>query len=165
MIENSGHIDLLFALGDILSLFQEILSSDQLVDGTHAQPRHIFAQFLCDKAHEVDDVLGLAHKAFSQLGVLRCYAEGAGVEVADAHHRTAQGHQRRGRKAEFLRTEDRRDRDVATCHQLAVCLNDDLMPQSVEQERLVRFGKTELPRKSRVIDRAARRGACSAVIA
>ena len=78
---------------------------DHLVQAAEAELRHDLAQLLGHEAHEVDHVLGLALVLGTQLRVLRRDACGAGVQVADAHHDAARGHQRRGGEAELLGAE------------------------------------------------------------
>ena len=100
----------------------------------------------------------------AQLGVLRGDADGAGVEVADAHHDAARHDERRGREAELLGTEQRGDHDVAAGLELAVDLHDDAVAQAVQQQRLLRLGEAELPRCTRVLDRREPRRAGAAVV-
>ena len=134
-------------------------AADHLLDGAEAELRHDLAQFLGDEAHEVHDVLGLARELLAQPRILRRDADGAGVQVADAHHDAARGDQRRGGEAEFLGAEQRGDHDVAAGLQLAVGLDRDAAAQIVQHQRLVRLGEAEFPRQARVLDAtsAARR--------
>ena len=73
--------------------------------------------------------------------------------------------QRRGGEAELLGAEQRGDHDVAAGLQLAVGLHDDAVAQAVEQQRLLRLGQAELPRRAGVLERRERRGAGAAVVA
>ena len=123
------------------------------------------AHLLGDELEEVDDELGLAGELLAQLGVLRGDADRAGVEVADAHHDAARHDERRGGEAELLGAEQRGDDDVAAGLQLAVGLHDDAVAQAVEQQRLLRLGQAELPRRAGVLERRERRGAGAAVVA
>src|SRR3546814_3501405 len=77
-----------------------------------------------------------------------CYADRAGVEVADPHHDAARHDQRGGGEAELLGSEQRRDDDVTAGLHLSVGLDDDAVAQAVEQQRLLRLGQAELPRRS-----------------
>ena len=81
---------------------QQVGAAHQLLDGAHAQFCHIFPQLLGHKAHKVHHVLRLALEPLAQLRVLGADAHGAGVQVADAHHHAAHGHQRPGAEAELL---------------------------------------------------------------
>ena len=123
------------------------------------------AHLLGDELEEVHDELGLAGEALAQLGVLGRDADGAGVEVADAHHDAALDDQRRGGEAELLGAEQRADDDVAAGLQLAVDLHDDAVAHAVEHERLLRLGQAELPGRAGVLERVERAGAGSAVVA
>ena len=121
-------------------------AADHFVDRAEAELRHDLAHFLRDEAHEVHDVLGLAGELRAQLRVLRGDADGAGVQMADAHHDAAERDERRGGEAEFLGAEQRGDDDVAAGLELAVGLDGDAAAQIVQHERLVRFGEAEFPR-------------------
>ena len=92
---------------------EPIDAADHLVDGPEAELRHQLAHLLGDEAEEVLDELRLAGELLAQLRVLRRDADRAGVEMADAHHDAARDDERRGREAELLGAEQRRDDDVA----------------------------------------------------
>ena len=111
------------------------------------------------------DVLGLAGELLAQLRILRRDADRARVEVALAHHDAADGDERRGREAELLGAEQRRERDVAPGLELAVDLEHDAAAQVVHHEHLLRLGETELPRHAGVLDGRERRRAGAAVVA
>jgi hypothetical protein len=49
-------------------------------------PGHDLPQFFRHIQHEIHDVFRLAAEAFPQRFVLGCNADGAGVQVAGAHH-------------------------------------------------------------------------------
>ena len=100
---------------------------------------------------------GLPVKRLPQLGVLRGHADRAGVEVADPHHDAARHDERRGGEAELLGAEQRGDDHVAAGLHLAVGLHDDAVAQAVEQQRLLRLGEAELPRRAGVLERRQRR--------
>ena len=123
--------------------------ADGLRDRAEAERGEVLAHLLGDELEEVDDELGLAGEALAQLGVLRGDADRAGVEVADAHHHAAAHHERRGGEAELLGAEQRGDDDVAAGLELAVALHDDAVAQPVAQQRLLRLGEAELPRRAR----------------
>ncbi len=138
--------------------------TDRLGDRAEAELGEVLAHLFGDELEEVDDELRLAREALAQLGVLRGDADRARVEVADAHHHAAAHHERRGREAELLGTEQRGDDDVAPGLELAVALHDDAVAQPVAHERLLRLGDAELPRRARVLERRERRGAGAAVV-
>ncbi len=50
--------------------FQKVTSSYHLIDRSNTQFCHIFAQFLCDKAHEVFYIFRFSFETFSQFRVL-----------------------------------------------------------------------------------------------
>ena len=102
---------------------------------------------------------GAPREALPELRVLGRDAHRAGVEVADAHHHAAHDDQRRRREAELLGAQERRDDHVAPRLELPVHLDDDAVPQLVEDEHLLGLGEAELPRHAPVLDRRERRRA------
>ena len=85
--------------------------------------------------------------------------------MADAHHDAAQGHQRRGGKAELLGPQQGGDGHIAAGLQLTVDLDDDPAAQVVQHQGLVGFGQAELPGEAGMLDAGERRCAGAAVIA
>ena len=73
--------------------------------------------------------------------------------------------QRRGGEAELLGAQQRRDDHVAAGLELAVDLHGDPVAQPVEQQRLLRLGQAQLPRRAGVLERVQRRRAGAAVVA
>ena len=130
------------------ALVEHLHLPDHLVDPAVAELGHDLAHFLGDEEEVVDDVLGLADEALAQHRVLRGDADRTGVEVAHPHHHAAGGDQWRGREAELVGAEQRADHDVAAGAQSAVDLHGDAAAQPVRHQRLVRFGKPDLPRRS-----------------
>ena len=131
--------------------------ADRFGDRAEAEGGEVLAHLLGDVLEEVDDELRLAGEPLAQLGVLRGHTDRAGVEMADAHHHAAADDERRRRESELLGAEQRRDDDVAAGLQLAVDLHDDAIAQPVDEQRLLRLGEAELPRRARVLDRRERR--------
>ena len=80
-------------------------AADHLLDGAEAELGHQLADFLGDEAHEVDDVFRLAGELARSPGILRGDADRAGVQMAHAHHDTAQRYQRRRGETELLRAQ------------------------------------------------------------
>ena len=80
-----------------------------MVAGTAAigndQRKTAGARFGGDHEQIIDDVIWAAHEFLAQLRVLRGDAHRAGVEMALAHHNTAQCDQRRGRETHLLSTQ------------------------------------------------------------
>ncbi len=105
--------------------FEHVGAADHVGERAEAELRHEFAHFLRDELHEVHGVLRIAGEFRAQLRILRGDADGAGVQMADAHHDAAERDERRGREAELLRAEQRGDDDVAAGLHLAVRLDDD----------------------------------------
>src|SRR5262249_31917356 len=110
-------------------------------------------------------MLGLACELRAQLWILCGDTDGAGGEMADAHHDAAHRHQWPGRKAELLGPEERADNDVAPCLELAVHFDDDSAPQFVQHERLLRLCQAEFPGSAGVLDAGQWRSTGAAVVA
>jgi hypothetical protein len=139
--------------------------ADHFRDGAEAHLGHDRAQFFGHEEEVVDDVLRLAGEARAQHRVLRGHAHRAGVEVALAHHDAAGRDQRRGGEAELVRAQQRGDGHVASGADAAVRLHADARTQVVEQQRLLRLGQTDFPRRPGVGQRGQRRGAGAAFVA
>ncbi len=144
---------------------EQVVAADDLVEAAVAERREELAHLLGEELEEVHDELRLAGEARAQLGVLGRDADGAGVQVADAHHDAAFDDERGGGEAELLGAEQRGDEHVAAGLHLSVDLHGDPVAQPVEHERLLRLGEPELPRGAGVLQRVERAGARSAVVA
>ena len=104
------------------------------------------AALLGDVVEEGLDELRLPGEMLAELRVLGRDADGAGVEVADAHHHAPGDDERGGREAELLGSEQRGHDHVPPCLQLAVDLHRDAVPETVAEQGLLRLGQAELPR-------------------
>src|SRR5262249_18314652 len=128
------------------------------VHGPESERRHVLADLLGEEPEEVHDVVGAAGEALAKLRILRGDADGAGVEMADAHHDAAQDDERRRREAVLLAAEQRRDEDVASGLHLAVDLDHDAVAKLVQHQDLLRLGQAQLPRHAALLDRGEGRG-------
>ena len=108
---------------------------------------------------------GVPVNFFRSSGSCVAMPTGTRVQMADAHHDAARDDERRGREAELLGAEQRRDHDVAARLHLPVDLHDDAVAQPVEEQHLLRFGQAQLPGHTAVLDAGERRGARAAVVA
>ena len=99
--------------------------SHQLVNSAHAELCHYLTQLLGDEGHEVHHIFRLAAETASQLRILCCDPDRAGVKIAYPHHDAAHCDQRRGCKAEFLSPEYAGNSHITPAHQLAVGLKPD----------------------------------------
>ena len=144
---------------------EQVDPPDGLVERAQAERREQLAHLLGDVLEERLDELGLAAELGPQRRVLGRDPDGAGVEVADAHHDAARDHERRRGEAVLLRAEQRPDQHVAARLELPVHLDHDAVPQSVDQQRLLGLGQPDLPRDAGVLERGQRRRAGAAVVA
>ena len=163
--QNQGKIHFALAVCQVLLHLQKFCPAHQLIYPAHTQLRHILPQLLGDEPHKVLHIFGLSRKASAKFRVLGCHAHRAGVQIADAHHQTSQGHKRRSGKAKLLRSENRSDGHIPSAHQLPVRLDADFVSKTVLDQRLVGLRQSKLPGQSRVMDGIAGRSPRAAVIA
>ncbi len=132
--------------------FQHVAAADHVGDGAEAELGHDFAELFGDEEHVVDDVLGLALEFAAEVGVLGGDADGAGVEVADAHHDAAGGDEGGGGEADFFSAQKHGDGDVAAGFNLAVGLQNDSAAEVVHHEHLLGFGNAEFPGNAGILN-------------
>mmetsp|Transcript_41654 Transcript_41654/g.70793 ORF Transcript_41654/g.70793 Transcript_41654/m.70793 type:complete len:480 (-) Transcript_41654:2701-4140(-) len=127
------------------------------------EARHVLTHLFREEPEEVHNVLGFAAELFAEFRVLGGDADGAGVEVALAHHDAAQRDQGRGGKAKLFGPEQRSHHHIATILELPVRLEADPGPEPVEHKSLVRLGQPQLPRQARPFHPSPRCGPRAAV--
>ena len=153
LMEYSGEIQAFrFPMFDTVLHVQQITAANQVVELANPHLCHQFAYFFSHKEEIINDMFRLSGKLFAQRRVLCCNTDRAGIEVALAHHNAAFNHQRCGGKTEFIRTEQCTDQYIASGFQLSVHLQTDATTQFVQHQRLLCFGKTQLPRCSRMFN-------------
>ncbi len=91
------------------ALFEQVGVADDLIDVAEAHLGQEGTHLVRHVEEEVDDMLRLALEALAQDGILRGHADGAGVQMALAHHDAAGGDQRCGREAELICAQQRAD--------------------------------------------------------
>ncbi|MNE12389.1 hypothetical protein D3C80_1051870 [compost metagenome] len=146
-----------------LILFEQLRSADDLVQLGDAKRGKDFAHFFGHEEEIVDDMFRRALEALAQNRVLRGNAHRAGIEMALAHHDAARRNQRRGGKAEFIRTEQSADDDIAAGLQAAIHLQSDARAKAVQHQGLLGFGKADFPWGTSVLQRGERRCAGAAI--
>ena len=82
-----------------------------------------------------------------------------------ADHDTAHGDERRGADTIFLSAQHGRHDNVAARAKATIRTQSNLIPEVVQREHLMGFGKADLPWKARKLDRGLRGGARTADIA
>ena len=158
--ENGRKVNCVRAVSNsLLSHSEHFGVTDEFVNGANAEFCHYFAKFFRDKQHKIHNVFGFAAESFSEFGVLRCNTDGTGIKVAYAHHNTAHGNQRSSCKAEFLRAEQAGNGNISAAHKFAVRFKSHARTKPVFDKRLMRFRKSEFPRKSRIMYRTL--GSCA----
>ena len=149
---------------DTLAHVEQIGAPDQLVELAHPHLRHQFAQLFGDEKEIVDHMLGLTGELAAQCRILGRHTHRTGIEVALAHHDAAFDDKRRGGKTELVSAEQSADQYIATGLHLPVGLHANATAQTVENQRLLGFGKPQFPRRAGVLDRRQRAGTRSAVV-
>ena len=139
----------LLAAGEAL-LLQAVASAHHVFELVEAEVRHDLTQVFCDEAHVVHHILGLAGEAFPELLILRADTEGAGIFVADAEHLAADRDERPGAEAEEFCAQEAGDGRIPAGQELAVRFELHAVAELIQEEDLLRFGKSKLPWKSRM---------------
>ncbi len=109
-------------------LLEQLGKADDLVELGEAKRCEDLAHFLSHEEEVVDHVFRRALEALAQNWILRRDTDGAGVEMALAHHDAAGGNDRRRRKAELVGSEQGTDDDVAAGLQATIDLQRDPRP-------------------------------------
>ena len=126
--------------------------SDHVLQCFEAHLRHDLAQLFGDEEEIIHHMFGLAGELASEDGVLGGNPNRAGVQMAFAHHDATLDHQRRRGKAKLIGTEQGGDGHIATCFHLPIGLHTNAVSEPIHHQRLLRFGQSNLPRASSVLD-------------
>mmetsp|Transcript_40259 Transcript_40259/g.88004 ORF Transcript_40259/g.88004 Transcript_40259/m.88004 type:complete len:314 (+) Transcript_40259:361-1302(+) len=140
---------------------KEIRAADEVVDFADAQRCHDLPRLLCDKEKVVDEVLRLPGEFLAQLRILCGYPNRASVEVALPHHDAAQRDERGSAHSDLLGAEEHCHHDVSACSHLAVCLQRDAVPETVQHQGLVSLRQADLPGQAAMLDGAPLGCACA----
>ena len=144
---------------DGLPHVEQVDATDHVFHLPEAELGHDLAQFFGDEEEVIDHVFWSAGEARTQDRVLSRHADGAGVEVAFAHHDAADRDERRRRESELICAQQRADSDVPASAQAAVDLHRDPPAQLIQHQRLLRLCEADFPRRSGV--RQRRKGRCA----
>ena len=153
LVENRGKIKALcLPVIDRRPRVEHIDATNHFIDRAEAKLRHQFANFLRQHEEEINDVLRLAGKTFTKLGVLRGNADWAGVEMTLPHHDAADHYQRCSGNAVFFRTQHRGDDNIFGRANHAVGLHNNPAAKVVHHKHLMGLSKPQLPRQAGVHD-------------
>ena len=130
--------------------------SQHLADGAGTDRGQLDPEVPGDGQGEPLDLLGRARELRPELGSLVAIPVGQVSEVALPGHVATERHERRRPEPELLGAEERRDQQVPTGPQPAIGPQDDPVAEAVPEQGLVDLGKTELPGRADVLDRAER---------
>ena len=142
---------------------QHFRAAHHFLQRAEAKLGHEFAHFHGDEAHEIGGMLRIAAKLGAQLWILGGDADGAGVQMADAHHDAAQRDERSRGEAELLSAQQRGDDDISAGFHLAIRFDDDAAAQIVEDESLMSFSEAEFPWQAGVLHGGLRGGTGAAI--
>ena len=126
--------------------------ANHVLHAFEAQLRHDLAQLFGDEEEVIHHMLGLAGELASENGVLGGNPNRAGVQMAFAHHDATFDHQRCCGKAKLIGTEQGGDGHIATCFHLPIRLHTNAVSEPIHHQGLLRFGQSNLPRASSVLD-------------
>ena len=143
---------------------QEIVTTNDFVKAAITQLCKVFTNFLSDELKEVHHKLRLACEACTKFRVLCCNTNRAGVEVTHTHHDAARDNQWRGCETKLFSTQESSNDNVAAGLELTIHLNGNAVTHTVEHESLLRFSKTQLPRRSSVLERVQWASTCTTVV-
>jgi hypothetical protein len=96
--------------------------ADHVLKAGEPQLAHNLSNLFCEHEKIIYDAFWFARELRTELWVLRCNPDGAGIEVALSHHNAPKGDQRRGRKSKFLGAEQGCNHDISTGFDLAIGL-------------------------------------------
>ena len=149
LVQDLGQVDAVrLPMVKRLTHVELVDAAHHFFNGAEAHFRHDLAKLFSDEEEVVDDMFRLAGEARAQDGVLRRHTNGAGVQMAFAHHDAACGDQRCCRKAKLIRAEQCANSNVTTGAKSTIDLNRDARPQTVQKQRLLGFGETDFPRRT-----------------
>ena len=97
-------------------------------------------------------LIRIAAEFRAQLRTLRRNAGRARIEVTLTRHIAAHRDQRSGAETVRLRAEHRRDHDIASGTKSTVDAHFDAMTQSIAHQHMLRFGQSEFPWCTGVLD-------------
>ena len=159
-VESAG-----FPMLNCSSSFDHLDMADCFLQRAESECRKVLADFFSDELEEVDDELWLAAETTAEHGVLSSDSDRACVEVTHTHHDATAHDQGCCCESELFCSKQCRNDDITTCLHLSVSLDHNAVAQSVQQQCLLCFSKTELPRCTRMLERCQRRCTSSTVMA
>jgi len=166
LVQNRREVEALgFPMLDGLPRHQPIGAADHVFELADAEFCHDFAKFLRDEAHEIHDMIRFAGETLAQARILRGDADGAGVQMADPHHDAAGRDEWARGETKFLRTQQRRNRDVSAGFQLPIRFQNDSPAQIIQHQHLLCFRKPQFPRNPGMPNRTDRRSARASIVA
>ena len=153
VLQQTGQIQLLLALGITRQTLQQVNTADQLFQRTHTQLRQPFTGFLRDKAEEVHGHFhGALEMLFPQIVILCGHTGRTVIQVADPQVFATQRHHRSSTEAKALRAQNRGFHHVQTSLDAAVGLQANLASQIIGAQRLLGFRQAQLPGGASVAD-------------
>ena len=163
--QQATQIQFLLTFGITGQALQQVNATHKLFQGTHAQLGHPLPGLF---GHEAEEIHRHFHRAlevlFTEVVVLCSHTGRAVIQVTDTQVFTTQRNHRGGTETEALGTKDRAFYHVQTCFQAAISLQANLATQVIGSQRLLGFGKPQLPGRTGVADRRQRARRCTAIV-
>ena len=151
LIKDAGKINALrFPMVNCGAHIQPIHATHHLIHRAEAKLSHQFPHFFGNEEEVIDHVFRHASEARAQSGILRGNANGAGIQMAFAHHDAASRNQRRGSKAKFIGAEQRTNHHIAPSAQAAIHLHRNASAQPIQHQGLLGLGQPNFPRRTRM---------------
>ena len=157
------HLVFRFIVGDGSLTGNQFGVTHDIVERGVAHLCQILPYLLCQEGEVVHQILVSANEMLSELGVLGGDAQRTGVEVALAHHYTAQHNETGGTKTKLLGSEQCHGDDVSTSLYLSIHLQAHLSTQSVFHQCLLCFAQTYLGRDTCEAHTGSRTGSCASL--
>ena len=151
--------------GDSFIAFEQVATAACFFERTQAKACQDFTDFVCNEVEEVFNVFRLTGKALTEFRILRCNTHRALVRVALSIHHAAKANEQVRCKAKFFGTEEGCDHHVTARLELAIDLEFHAATQVIEDKCLFRFGNTEFPRKTSMLNGSKRRSTRTAIMA
>jgi len=124
---------------------EKIRPANKLIKATEAKFSHMLAYLFSHKAEIVLHKVSFPPESLSQFCVLSGHSNRTGIQVAFAHHHTAQYHQGTGGKAKFLGTQEGSHNHISAGLHLTISLQHYFTSQVIHYQGLLRLCKSDLP--------------------
>mmetsp|Transcript_53181 Transcript_53181/g.94974 ORF Transcript_53181/g.94974 Transcript_53181/m.94974 type:complete len:304 (-) Transcript_53181:1972-2883(-) len=144
---------------------QQVGATSHLLHSVEAHLRHVGTDLLSHHEEVVDNMLRCTIKLFTEDRILGSNTNWAGVQVALAHHGATHSNQGGSRETELISAKHAGNHDITASAKLSVGLQDNAATQVVQDQSLMGFSQTQLPRQTSVLYTSPATGTCSTIVA